>query len=142
MATNWDPWRELEQLRGEVNRLFSDWRRPVLRRTAEFPAVNVWQNEQSLVLTAEIPGASPDELDVTVAGNSVTLRGRRREQPVGEGDNFHRRERWSAPFSRTIELPVEVDTQNTEATYERGVLTLKLARPKEQQAKKITVKGA
>lgn len=142
MATIWDPWRELEQLRGEVNRLFSDWRRPALRRSAEFPAVNVWQNEQSLLLTAEVPGVNPDELDITVAGSSVTLSGRRREQSVGEGGSFHRRERWSEPFSRTVELPVEIDTQNPEATYERGVLTVKLQRPKEQQPKKINVIGS
>ena len=138
----WDPWRELDQLRGEVNRLFTDWRRPVLRRAAEFPAVNVWQNDQSLLLTAEVPGVNPEELDITVSGSSVTLSGRRSNQPAGDGQNFHRRERWTEPFSRTIELPVEVDTQTTEATYERGVLTLKLQRPKEQQPKKITVKSA
>jgi HSP20 family protein len=140
-APTWDPWRELEQLRGEMNRLFADWRRPTLRRSAEFPPVNVWHNEQSLILTAEIPGADPDALDLTVAGNSVVISGRRKAEAVAEGQNFHRRERWSEPFSRTVELPVEVDPEQTEASYELGVLTLKLQRPKEQQPKKINVKG-
>ena len=140
-ATTWDPWHELEQLRGEMNRLLGDWRRPAIRRNVEFPPVNVWQNEHSVLLTAEIPGASPEEFDLTVAGNSVTIRGRRESEAVVEGENFHRRERWSEPFSRTIELPVEVDAQQAEASYERGVLTLRLQRPKEQQPKKIAVKG-
>jgi HSP20 family protein len=139
-ATSWDPWRELEQLRGEMNRLFSDWRRPV-RRSAEFPAVNVWQNEQSLILTAEIPGATADAIDLTVNGNSVTISGNREAQVKGDNESYHRRERWAGRFSRTVELPVEVDPQQTEATYERGVLTLKLARPQEQQPRKISVKG-
>lgn len=141
IAQSWDPWGELEQLRNEVNRVFSDWTQPAARRQVEFPAVNVWHDDHSLLLTAEVPGVSGDELDVTVTGTSVTIRGRRSERPLNKGENYFRHERWADPFSRTIELPFEVDAQKTEAAYEQGVLSLKLHRPEEHKPKKITIKA-
>jgi HSP20 family protein len=141
-AIHWDPWRELDQLRGEMNRLLRDGRRPAIRRQAEFPAVNVWQNDQALIVTSELPGVATEDLELTVAGHTVTLRGRRDPSAVVEGENMHRRERWSEPFSRVIELPIDVDPQKAEASFDKGVLTLKLQRPEEQKPKKINVKSA
>lgn len=138
---SWHPWRELSQLQDEVNRLFSPSRSLPFLRRAEFPAVNIWQNEHGLVLTAEVPGYDADSLDVTVTGDSVTIRSEGRNGELQEGESYRRHERVREPFSRTVELPTEIDPQQTEASYDRGVLTLKLSRPEAQRPKKIQIKA-
>lgn len=137
----WDPWRELDQLRREVNRVFSDWPRLTFGAETEYPAVNAWHNAHQLVLTAEIPGLDPEQLDVSVTANTVTLQGERQPDVLKEGETYYRRERQSSSFSRTIELPFEVDPQRTEAAYERGVLRLTLQRPEEQKPRRIAIQS-
>jgi HSP20 family protein len=129
----------LDQLRREVNRVFSDWPRLTFGAETEYPAINAWHNENSLKLAAEVPGLDPQALDLTVTANSVTLRGEHQAETLAEGATYYRRERPSKSFSRTIELPFEVDPQQAQASYEHGVLTLTLQRPEEQKPRKITV---
>ena len=83
---------------------------------------------------------APEDLDVTVQGNTITLRGRRTANPLQDGESYIRRERFSAEFTRTVELPFEVDPQSAEANYEKGVLTLLLLRPEEYKPRKVTFK--
>mgnify|MGYP002624660256 CR=1 FL=1 len=137
----WDPWRELDQLRREVNRVFSDWPRLTGGTETEAPAVNAWHNAHQLILTAEVPGLDPQKLDVSATANTVTIRGERAPEELKEGETYYRRERQVASFNRTIELPFEVDPQQTEAAYDKGVLTLTLHRPEEQKPRKITVQA-
>jgi HSP20 family protein len=141
MTTVWNPWREMHRLRREMDQLFNPEWWPAARRTGAFPPVNMWSNEQGVVLTAELPGIDPAELDVSVEKDSLTLCGKRAGQPAQEDDQFVRRERWFEPFSRTIDLPFEVDPDRCEASYEKGVLTLKLQRAPEHQPKKLTIKA-
>ncbi len=141
LARVWDPWRELDQIRREVNRVFSDWPRLSSGSETEYPAVRMWHNAHDLILTAEIPGLDTEQLDLSVTPNTVTLQGERQPDVLSEGQTYYRRERQSSSFRRTIELPFEVDAQLTEASYERGVLTLTLHRPEEQKPRKITVQS-
>lgn len=135
----WDPWREFNQLQGEVNRLFQrHWGAAPGR--SEYPAINLWHNAESVVLVSEIPGINPDELDVMVHGDTVTIRGKRTAEPLKEGETYLRRERPSAEFTRVVELPFEVDSQQTEATCKDGVLTLTLHRPEEHRPRKVAVR--
>jgi len=137
----WDPWGELDQIHREMNRLFA---RPQLNggRSNVYPAVNLWANETELVLTAEIPGLDPEKLDLTVNPTSISLKGTRELPEPAEGETFYRQERSAAAFERTLELPFEVEPQSADATYEKGVLTLKIARPAAQQPQKVTVKAS
>lgn len=141
LRRNWDPWRELERMRTSFHpRLDSRWW-SVPFVEAEYPAVNLWQNEEAAVLTAELPGFVPEDLDVTVKGNRVTLSGRRSGESLEEDQTYVRQERMAEPFSRTVQLPYEVDPAQTEATYDKGVLTLTLHRPQEHCQKKIVIKA-
>ena len=142
VTRHWDPWREFDQLRHEMNRLFSRYRPEPDVDRSEFPAINVWRSEDGLALTAELPGLDSDHIDVTVTADAVTISGERPAEPLKEGQAYHLRERLTEPFSRTVTLPFEVDPQQAEAGYEKGVLTLKLRRPEEQKSKKVVVKPA
>lgn len=136
----WDPWKDLDLLQREMNRLLSParWSEP---RGNVYPPVNVAETADGLVLTAEVPGLDLETLDIGVMGDSVTIQGRRPEEKLAEGESYQRRERLTEAFSRTITLPFEVDAEAAEATYEKGILTLDLQRPEEQKPKKITVKA-
>jgi len=136
----WNPWQELDQIHQEMSRLFGR-RQTASKQPTQFPAVNVWADDASLVLTAEIPGMDPEQIDVTVHPNSITLSGQRVLGEVKEGETVYRKERFSDSFSRTLELPIEVDPQSAEADYQKGVLTLRLSRPTAHQPQKVTVKA-
>ncbi len=137
----WNPWRDLNRLRREFDRLYAPARAQSPARRGEFPLLNAWQNKECLVLTAELPGLDVETLDVTVNPDSIILSGRRLDAALNEGKTRVREERWNAPFERHVELPFEVDPQQTEATYEKGVLSIKLHRPAEHKPKKVTIKA-
>jgi HSP20 family protein len=128
MQSLWNPWQELDQIQQEMSRMFG---RRTGRHSAPvgYPAVNLWADETQVVLTAEIPGLDPEQLDVTVNRNTIVLSGHREAGQPKEGETYFRRERSAASFSRTLELPIEVDPQSAEAEYAKGVLTLRIARP-------------
>jgi HSP20 family protein len=140
LMNHWNPWQELDQIQKEMNRLFG-------RRLGQpsaavgYPAVNLWADDRSVVLTAEIPGMKPEDLDITVNRNSIVLSGSREIPKPQEGETWYRKERPAASFTRTLELPIEVDPQSAEADYSKGVLTLRLSRPAAHQPKRVTVKA-
>jgi HSP20 family protein len=132
ISSTWDPWRELDR----TQRLFREFTSP---SSAEFPAVNVWSNGSEAVLTAEIPGIDPKMVDISVVGKIVTIRGSRQPEPVKENEAYHRQERWSGQFNRTIDLPFAIDAGRVEAKFSRGVLTVTLPRTEADKPRKITV---
>lgn len=136
----WDPWREMGQLQREMSRLLSDARSYSGGLPREFPPVNLYVNEHDLLLTLEAPGVDAEKVDVTVTGDAVTISGERPTDAAKPGDSFHRRERPSGQFRRTLQLPFEVDPARTEAAYEKGLLRVKLSRPESQKPRKISVK--
>lgn len=135
----WDPWREMGQLQHEMNRLLAH-ARPYGGAGREYPPVNLHVKDHDLMLTLEVPGIDPSKVEVTVTGDSVTINGERAAEGAGNGKSFHRRERPSGPFSRTLQLPFDVDPERTEASYDKGVLRVKLTRPEAQKPRKVTVK--
>jgi HSP20 family protein len=142
MRTVWNPWREMNRLRQELDHAAGGEWWPHLRRPAAFPAFNALESPTGLTLTAELPGLDASQLDVHVEKNSVTVSGQRAAAPAGtKQESYVRRERWFEPFRRTVELPFEVDPEKCEAVYEKGILTLKLARVAEHQPKKLMIKA-
>lgn len=135
------PWREMERLRREMNRLFSDW--PTQARwgaAPSFPAVNVWTDENSAVVTAELPGIILDNIDIMVEDDMLTLRGHRQPDEL-EGATYHRQERRYGSFLRTFRLPFRVDAGKVEATFAKGVLNLVLPRAEEDKPQKIAIRA-
>ncbi len=142
MGTYWNPWREMNRLRREMDHLVNYQWAPLARGTAPFPAINVWENEKGLVLTAEIPGLDAAQFDVSLENDSLTIAGARAANGTPNADeDYVRRERWFEPFKRTVELPFEVDAEKCDASYEKGVLTVRLERRPEVQPKKLTIKA-
>lgn len=138
----WDPWREIGQLQNEMSRMLAGARTHSGFGQREFPPVNLYANEHELLLTLELAGIDPAKVDVTVTGDTVTIKGERPADAAQPGESFHRRERPAGSFKRAVQLPFAVDPAKTEATYEKGVLAVRLGRPDSQKPKKVLVKSA
>jgi len=138
----WDPWREFGQLQHEMNRLLSGARVFNGGGPRAYPPVNLYANENNLLLTAELPGIDPEHVDITVTGATLTIKGERPPMAPQSGESFHRRERLGGQFAREISLPYEVDPTKTEASYHKGVLTVKMSRPESLKPRKVLVKSA
>ena len=137
------PWREMSRLQREMNRLFSDSFSLAGGRVGpSYPAMNVWTNQDGAVIAAELPGVNPEDIDISVVGDTLTLTGNRQPNALLDGEKYHRRERNFGNFSRTFQLPFQVVAEAVEATFKNGVLHISLPQAEEDKPKKITVKSA
>jgi HSP20 family protein len=129
-----DTLRELEGMRRGLRRFD-------MPTTVEFPATNVWVSEDSALVTAEIPGIDPSALEISVINGSLTLRGSRKAEELKDEESYHRRERWSGQFTKTLELPFAVESGKVEARFSKGVLSISLPRAEAEKPRKISVKS-
>jgi len=137
------PSQEMERLRREMNYLFDRSFEGLRERTApDYPSLNVWTNEDGAVVTAELPGFAPEDIDISVEGSTLTLRGSRQPEALEEGGTYHRRERRHGRFSRSFQLPFQIDPKKVEAIAEKGVLHISLPRAEEEKPRRIAVKSA
>jgi len=136
----WSPFDELQSLQREMNRLFDGYE----SRTAmsRFPALNVWGNEENVVVTAELPGLETDDLDISVVNNQLTIKGERKGEKPAEDAVCHRCERDYGKFSRTVRLPYAVENDKVTAAYQNGVLTVTMPRHEATKPKRIEIKTA
>lgn len=109
--------------------------------TPAFPALNVWEDGESLYAEAEVPGLKMEDIDVLITGNELTIKGRRATAPSATG-TFHRQERSIGEFTRIVTLPHEINAAKVEATLKDGVLTIVLPRAEQGKARRIAVKSA
>lgn len=135
-------WHEMERLQREMNRVFEDYYPRRFRAAPTFPAMNIWNSDTGLTVTAEVPGIDPKDINVNVVNETLTLSGERKPDQLEEGTCCHRQERGVGKFSRSIQLPYSVDANKVEATFRNGVLYINLPRKAEEQPKKIKVKVA
>lgn len=104
--------------------------------------VNVYADEDELVVTAEVPGVEPDQVEVSVLGSSLTIRVNRPEgEAPGDGGSWLLHERATGPFSRTVDVPARVDRERVEARVERGVLQVRLPRQEADKPRRINVQA-
>ncbi len=134
-----DPWADFERMENEMNRVLSRFTSPSV---AEFPAVNLWADGETVVAMSEIPGIDAEGLDISISGKTLTLRGSRDASPAGADESYHRRERWYGRFSRIVELPFNVEADKARAKFVNGVLYVTLPRAEAEKPKKITIKSA
>ena len=127
---------EMLQLQREMNRLFSNMGQ---KSPQEYPAVNIWEKGGSAVITAELPGIDPEKLDISVSGDTVTISGEALRETLAEGEIYLRQERGIGNFKRNIQLPFQINAQEVEARYEKGILVIVLPRVKEDLPKKIKI---
>ncbi len=102
------------------------------------PAVNIAENDNEVIVTAEIPGMEKNDLDVSLSGDVLTIKGEKKVEHEEKAENFHRVERSYGSFSRSFTLPCDIQADKVDATYKDGVLTLKL--PKTEHCKSKSVK--
>lgn len=136
-----DPWGDavsaLRRMQEEMNRTLGAG-----FAASEFPPVNVWRGENGIIVTAEVPGVSLDDIEVVVHQNTLTIKGRREPAAGVPEASYHRRERAVGPFSRTISLPFNVDAGRVSAAADAGVLTIELPRPEADKPKRIHIATA
>jgi len=139
--TRWDPFREVASLQNRVNALFRDFGEgESAMTTASFiPAVDIYEDEQKVVLKLEVPGIEEKDLDVSVENHTLTVKGERKLESEEKEENFHRIERRYGSFFRAFTLPTTVDTENIAASYTSGILKLELKKKPEAQPKQIKV---
>ncbi len=145
--TRWDPFRELNALQDRMTRLFQDsWGSLSTRAgeeglaTATFvPPVDIYEDEHSIVIKAEVPGIDPKDIDVRVENNTLTFRGERKLEHEEREENYHRVERRYGSFYRSFTLPNTVETENLTADYNNGVLEIRMPKRAEAKPKQIKV---
>jgi HSP20 family protein len=138
----WDPFREVITLREAMDRLFEEsFVRPTMapRGVGSTLAVDVWETSDAFVVSASVPGLKPEDLNIYVVGNTVTLSGEIEEEAKEEGSYIHR-ERRLGPFTRTLTLSTPLNPDKAEAIIENGVLTLTLPKAEAAKPKAIEVK--
>jgi HSP20 family protein len=106
-----------------------------------FPAVNIFSDKGGCVVRLEVPGVPPDQITIETQGRTLTVAGKR-DLVAPEGSGFHRRERGSGGFSRSLQLPDDLDLARTEASYAHGLLTLRVPMKEAAQPRQISVKAA
>ena len=139
----WDPFRDIITLREKMNRLFED---AVPTRGEEkdmvgsnwCPSCDIYENENELVLTAELPGVKDDDVEIKIEDNTLTLRGERKLETETKEENYHRIERTYGSFHRSFSLPYYIDQEKIKAEHENGVL--RIVMPKKPDLKPRSVK--
>jgi len=140
----WDSGRDLDALQGDMNRLFDSFfgRRDAAQSTAArrwVPAMDLVETEDQLVLRADLPGMSRDDIGIEIKDNVLTISGERKAEHERKGEGFHRIERSTGRFSRSLGLPRGTDADSVNANFENGVLEVRLPKPAERKPTKIEI---
>ncbi len=136
-ANSW--MNDMRRMNRQMDYLFGGTRGPI---RAEYPLLNAWSGDDGLVIVAEVPGVSEDELEITIDGRTLTLSGTRKADELHEGARQYRRERSYGEFSRTVQLPFDVDVDSVKAAYVGGLLEIELPRLPEEKPRKIALNGS
>lgn len=133
-------------LRDEVNRVFDEFfgggfLRPWMSFQGEWmPALDVAETGGSVVVKAEVAGMDPKDIDISLAGDTLTIKGEKKQEEKKESENYYRMERRYGSFQRVVSLPTTVDPQKVTATYRNGILTITLEKTEESRPKAIDIK--
>ena len=140
----WSPARDMVSLREAMDRLFEEsFLRPDLFGGGETPAsalpLDMYETENDVVVKASVPGVKPEDIEVTVTGDLLTIKGEFKQEEKVEKPNYLRQERRLGSFCRQVGLPAGVNSDEAKATFENGVLTLEMPKAEAAQAKTVKV---
>lgn len=119
--------------------LLPAWRRLPLEERGWVPSIDVFEKEDKYVVKAELPGMKEEDIDVSVVGDTLTIKGERKAESEVKEEDYHCCERSYGSFFRSISLPSKVDAENIAASYEGGILEISLPKAAEVKPKKIAV---
>lgn len=144
LRTRWDPFVGIQDLQNEMNRLFESFFGGPSRTqdVAWTPATDVRETKDEMVVVLELPGLNQKEIEISVTGDTLTVRGERRREEHFEGVDYHRIERCYGPFSRTLTLPSMVDADHIKAVYRDGLLEIRLPKREEAKPRPIPIEAA
>ena len=139
----WEPVREMISLREAMDRLFDEaFTQPFGARTSwSAPAIDMYQTDDEVVVKAAIPGLKADDVQISVTGDTLTLRGEYKDKGEASEKAYHIRERRYGIFERSLQLPMTVVADKAKAEFEDGILTISLPKAEEVRPKTITVKA-
>jgi HSP20 family protein len=145
----WEPARELSSLQSEMNRLFSTFfDSPVASRGARgelqrwVPAMDLVETEDHFVLRADLPGVAPGDVKIELEDNVLTVAGERRAEHEDKGEGFYRVERSFGGFQRSLTLPEGVDAEAIDASFDNGVLEVRIPKPEERKPRRVTISAS
>jgi HSP20 family protein len=143
--TRWEPMRELQTMRSLMDRFFDEpfFSAPQLwsQRGENFPVpLDVIEEDGQYVVKASMPGVNPEEVEITLTENVLTIKGETKRESESNESNYHVRERHYGSFMRHVTLPATVNADQVEATFENGVLTLRVPKSEAAKPKKIEVR--
>jgi|UniRef100_A0A7V6A2V9 HSP20 family protein len=142
----WKPFREVTRLRNEMDRLWDEYFGPGRRalkplEEAWMPAVDVSETADKITVRAEIPGMEAKDIDISMVGDTLTIKGEKKVEREEKEENYHLVERSYGSFSRSIKLPAAADADKVDATYKNGVLTVVLPKKEEVKPRTIEIKA-
>jgi len=139
------PRNDLTRFKSDIDDLFNSffkgWDFPATAEGGIWPAMDVTEKDNEIVLNAELPGCKPDDIDISVNGNILTISGEKKEETEDKEKGYYYAERSYGQFRRDVTLPSEVDPNKVDAIYKDGVLKVTLPKAEQAQTKKIKVKG-
>ncbi len=139
--SRWGPFRDMLTLRDDMDRLFKSFfsQAPEEREGFWAPIVDIEEDNENIMVHAELPGMKKDDIRVSVHGNTLSISGERKHEAETKDKTLHRIERSYGKFVRTISLPTDVKADRIKATYKDGVLTVSLPKPESAKPKQIDV---
>jgi HSP20 family protein len=134
-----DPFIELRRMQSEMNRLSSGFGATTAR---DFPPINIWLGDNSVVVSAELPGVAREDVTISLQEDVLMLEGKREPKLQQDNVNWQRRERAYGTFSRAVQLPFRVDPEKVQARFDNGILEIELERLEADRPKKIEIRAA
>lgn len=135
----WDPFRDLQR---EMSRLFETLEPYAMRLVRQYPSINLYDVGDRYMLTAPLPGMAPEDLDLSITGEALTLKGERKRPEGVPDESFRRQERPFGRWTRTLTLPDRVESTQVSASFAQGVLTVTLPKAESARPRQITVSAA
>ncbi len=138
----WEPVREMMTLREAMDRLFDDaFTRPISINNWGMPAIDLYQTEGDVILKASLPGLKADDVQISITGDVLTIKGEFRQNDEAKNSTYHLKEQRSGSFERSLSLPTLVQTDKTKAEFENGILTITMPKAEQVRPKTISVKA-
>lgn len=139
----WNGFDQLTNLRDEINRLFGETTQTGMSGAFNnwAPALDLYEDDESLIVRAELPGLKKEEIDVSLHENTVTISGERKSEKKYKDGETSREERTFGRFTRSLALPKQVDPSKVKAAYEDGVLTVTLPKAEEAKPRQIAIQN-
>jgi HSP20 family protein len=140
----WDPFRDLVTMRERMNKLFEDLvtskgEEKDIVASSWAPAVDIFETDQELVLSAEVPGVDENDIEIHIEDSALTIKGERKFERETKEENYHRIERSYGSFFRSFALPTYIDPDKIEAEHENGILKVRMPKKAELKPRKVKI---